>query len=432
MNQTLVQKNNPRTIRAWAFFDWANSAYALVITVAIFPPYFYSVSNDVIDFGWFSLNDTTLFTWSISLAYLVIALLSPLLSGIADYGGRKLYFMRFFTVLGSVACMSMLFFTGMATLWLGVLAFILATIGFAGGIVFNNAFIPEISTSEFYDEVSAKGFIYGFIGSVILLLLNLLVLIKYEWFGFSSSKAATPVAFVMVGLWWLGFTQIPLRRLPPDAQIPFDENLLTRGYSELGKAWKILKKDKPALLFLLSFFLYNGAVQAVLFLASSFADKELHFDLDSLIILILVLQLVAIGGAWTFSRVSKILGNKISLAMMLLLWTVVCFLGYRVQNGIQFYLLAGGVGLVMGGIQSLSRSTYAKFLPEGTKDNTSFFSFYDVMDKTSTVFGTLLFGIVEVLTGNMRSSILALALCFLLSLIVLWFVRVRPMSTGTA
>jgi MFS transporter, UMF1 family len=425
---TPTEKNNPKTIRAWAFFDWANSAYALVITVAIFPPYFYSIANDDLRIMGYHMRDTTLFSWSISLAYLVIALLSPILSGVADYGGRKLYFMRFFTVLGAIACMSMLFFTSMATLWLGVLGFILATIGFAGGVVFNNAYIPEISTTDYYDQVSAKGFIYGFIGSVILLLANLLVIMKYEWFGFSSGKQATPVAFVMVGLWWLGFSQIPFSQLPKETKVPFEEGMLTRGYKELRKAWVSVKNDRFAKLFLVSFFLYNGAVQALLFLASTFADKELHFDLGALIALILVLQLVAIAGAWIFSRVSKKLGNKISLALMLGLWTIVCFLGYSVQNGLQFYFLSAGVGLVMGGIQAISRSTYAKFIPENTKDTASFFSFYDVMDKTSTVFGTFLFGIVELITGNMRSSILALAFCFVASLMVLYFVQVRAMK----
>jgi MFS transporter, UMF1 family len=426
--QSEQAKDNPNTIRAWAFFDWANSAYSLVITVAIFPPYFYSIADDMVKIGAFELKDTTLFTWSISLAYLIIAIISPILSGIADYGGRKMYFMRIFTVMGSLACMTMLFFTGMATLWLGVIAFMLATIGFAGGIVFNNAYLPQIASRAFFDRVSAKGYIYGFIGSVILLLINLLVIIKYEWFGFSSGKQATPVAFVMVGLWWLGFAQIPFRRLPPDTAPKDEENLVTRGYRELRNAWNILRRDRYAKLFLVSFFLYNAAVQAVLFLASTFADKELHFDLDNLILLILILQIVAIGGAWLFSRVSDRLGNRISIGMMLLLWTIICFLAYSVDTGLQFYILAGGVGLVMGGTQSLSRSTYAKFLPEATKDNASFFSFYDVMDKTSTVFGTFLFGLVEVLTGNMRTSILALSVCFLLSLIVLYFVRVRRME----
>lgn len=253
MTNVPLVKNNPETIRAWAFFDWANSAYALVITVAIFPPYFYSIANDNLHIMGYPMRDTTLFSWSISLAYLVIAIFSPILSGIADYSGRKMYFMRIFTVLGAFACISMLFFTSMATLWVGVLAFILATIGFAGGIVFNNAYIPEIATSDFYDRVSAKGFIYGFTGSVILLLVNLLVIIRYDWFGFKSSAQATPTAFVMVGLWWLGFSQIPFRRLPQDNKVPFEDSMISRGYRELGEAWQVMKKDKFVKLFLTVF-----------------------------------------------------------------------------------------------------------------------------------------------------------------------------------
>lgn len=431
MQETIaIHKNDPRTIRSWAFFDWANSAYALVITVAIFPGYFYSMADDLIQIGPYQIKDTTLFTWSISLAYLIIAALSPLLSGIADYGGRKMYFMRFFTVLGSIACMSMLFFTGMGTLWLGILSFILSTIGFAGGIVFNNAYLPEISTQEFYDKVSAKGYIYGFIGSVILLLLNLLVIMRYDWFGFESAAKAIPVAFVMVGLWWLGFAQIPFRNLPADQKSDMGEGIFSRGYKELGYALSVLRKDKFARIFLLSFFFYNAGVQSVLFLASTFADKELHFDQSALIALILILQIVAIVGAWLFSRISEKFGNRLSLAIMLVFWAIICVLGYSVTTGTQFYVMAGGVGLVMGGTQSLSRSTYAKFLPLQSKDNASFFSFYDVTDKISTVFGTFLFGVVEVMTGGMRNSILALAVMFIISLCILYFVRVQRMRVG--
>jgi MFS transporter, UMF1 family len=419
-----IPKNNPKTIGAWAFFDWANSAYSLVITVAIFPPYFYAMADDQLKICGIEMSDTTLFSWSVSLAYLIIAGFSPILSGLADSGGRKMYFMQIFTTLGAFACMSMLFFTGMSTLWLGVSAFVLSTIGFAGGVVFNNAFLPLICTPDQYDSVSAKGFIYGFIGSVILLLTNLLVILNYEWFGFATSTAATPVAFVMVGLWWILFAQIPFRGLPKETKTPYERGMLSHGFKELRNAWQLLRLSKYAIRFLTAFFLYNAAVQAVLFLASTFADKELHFALPELIGLILVLQIVAVLGAWLFSRISRAIGNRLSIGIMLLIWTVICFLGYLVQTGTQFYVLASGVGLVMGGIQSLSRSTYAKFLPKDTSETTSFFSFYDVMDKTSTVFGTFLFGVVDHLTGNMRLSILAMAICFLLSMLVLYTVRV--------
>ena len=423
-------KNNPRTINGWAFFDWANSAYALVITVAIFPGYFLELTSDSVNVLGFRMSDSTLYAWSIALAYMVIAILSPILSGIADYGGQKKAFLRFFTTLGALACISLLFFTGMPTLWVGVLGFILATIGFAGGIVFYNSFLPLIATEDRYDDVSAKGFSYGFIGSVILLLINLLVIMKYQWFGFPDGLRAVPTAFVMVGLWWIGFAQIPLRRLPEDrVEKQPKANLIRKGYDELLKAWQSLKQDRNTVAFLISFFCYNAGVQAVLFLASTFAEKELHFSSAGLILLVLILQIVAIGGAWASAKLSGKKGNKFSLMIMLFIWTVVCIVGYFVQTGLDFYLLASAVGLVMGGIQSLSRATYAKFLPENTPDTASYFSFYDVMDKVSTVAGTFVFGFVEQLTGGMRNSVLALAVFFVVSVVVLATVTVRRMKS---
>jgi len=422
-------KNNPRTITGWAFFDWANSAYALVITVAIFPGYFLTLTADQVNVFGFWMSDSTLYAWSIALAYLIIAAMSPILSGIADYGGKKKTFLRFFTLLGSLACISLLFFTGMPTLWVGVIGFILATIGFAGGIVFYNSFLPLIATEDRYDDVSAKGFSYGFIGSVILLIVNLIVIMHYDWFGFPDGLRAVPTAFVMVGLWWIGFAQIPLRRLPEDRPTHPPANLLSKGYEELGKVWRVLRGSRNTLLFLIAFFCYNAGVQAVLFLASTFAEKELHFSSAGLIVLVLILQIVAIGGAWASAKLSGRKGNKYSLMVMLIIWTVVCIVGRFVQTGMDFYLLAAAVGLVMGGIQSLSRATYAKFLPEKTTDTASYFSFYDVMDKVSTVVGTFTFGFVEQITGGMRNSVSAMAVFFVLSLVLLGMVQIQRMKS---
>lgn len=423
-----TEKNNPRTTTAWAYFDWANSAYALVITVAIFPGYFLAMTADTVYIFGRPVTDSTLYAWSISLGYLIIALISPILSGIADYGGRRKAFLRFFTLLGSLACISLLFFTGMKTLWLGVTGFILATIGFAGGIVFYNSFLPVIATEDQYDRLSAKGFSYGFVGSIILLLLNLVVIMNYEWFGFPDSLRAIPAAFVMVGLWWIGFSQFSLRRLPPDVRVHSDENLLKKGYQELRKAMKVVMADSKTKIYLISFFCFNAGVQSVLFLASVFAEKELGFTTMGLISLILVLQVVGILGAWLSARVSGRYGNRLTLLVLLVAWTIVCVLGYYVRTGLDFYFLASLVGLAMGGTQSLSRATYAKFLPENTPDTASFFSFYDVMDKVSTVAGTFIFGVVEQLSGGMRNSVLALAVFFIVSIILMIRVKVRRMQ----
>lgn len=427
-DQPVIKKNDPRTIAGWAFFDWANSAYALVITVAIFPGYFAAMTPDRIHIAGGYISNSTLYSWCISLAYLIIAFVSPLLSGIADFGGKRKQFMRFFTLLGSLACISLLFFTSPAKMWVGVVGFILATIGFAGGIVFYNSFLPQIATEDQYDKVSAKGFTYGFVGSVILLIVNLVVIQNFSFFGFSEGIKAVPAAFVMVGLWWIGFSQIPFDRLPDDKKGDMPDGIMEKGYTELRKVWKIVKKDHNTLGFLGSFFCYNAGVQAVLFLAAVFAEKELGFDTSHLIYLVLILQIVAIGGAELFARVSGRIGNRSTLAAMLLVWAGICVTGYFVQTGLDFYLLAGAVGVVMGGTQSLSRSTYAKFLPEHTPDTASFFSFYDVMDKFSTVAGTFLFGIVEQLTGSMRYSVAALGILFLIGMFILRFVKVQRME----
>lgn len=421
-------KNDPRTITAWAFFDWANSAYALVITVAIFPAYFLGIAPDIVNVGGVGLRDETLESWCISLAYLIIALLSPILSGIADYGGKKKRFMRFFTFLGAMACLSLYFFQSPEALWIGAAGFVLATIGFAGGIVFYNAYLPEIATEDRYDAVSSKGFIFGFAGSVILLIFNLIMLLKYEALGFANEASAARWAFVSVGLWWLGFSQIPFRRLPADQPGPLPQGALGRGYGELRKAMRAVKASSNTTRFLVTFFCYNAGVQAILFLASSFADKEMHMEKSELIGLVLILQLVAILGAWLASRLSAWKGNRAALFVMLAIWTIICVFGYSVQSTMQVYTLGSAIGLVMGGIQALSRSTYAKLLPENTPETTSFFSFYDVMDKLSTVFGTLVFGLVAQLTGGMKNSVLSLAVLFIISLAVLVTVRIKRME----
>jgi UMF1 family MFS transporter len=234
----------------------------------------------------------------------------------------------------------------------------------------------------------------------------------------------------MVGLWWLGFSQIPLRRLPDDTTDNPKVNLFTKGYEEIKKVWRIVKADRNTMLFLVSFFCYNGAVNAVLYLAATFAEKELHFDATGLIVLVLILQLVAVGGAWASTKLSDRKGNRFSLMFQLVIWSVICVTGYFVVTGIQFYLLAAAVGLVMGGIQALSRSTYAKLLPENTPDTASYFSFFDVMDKLSTVMGTFLFGFVEQITGGMRNSVASLAVLFVISMVVLMQVRIVRMRNN--
>ena len=422
---TSATLNNPRTINAWAFFDWANSAFALVITAAIFPAYFAAVTDDRVSILGIEMSNSSLYAYAVSASYLLIAIASPILSGIADYGGRRMFFLRFFTIMGAVGCLSLYLFRGMPSLAIGVVGFIVGLIGFAGGLVFYNSYLPQIATEDRYDRVSAKGFSFGYIGSVLLLLVNLWMILNAEKIGFADEGVATRLAFVMVGLWWIGFAQIPFRRLPGDPKDRPKEKLLTRGFQELAKVARTVSKSRNILLFLAAFFSYSAGVQTVIFLAATFAEKELKFETTELIVIILILQIVAIGGAYLFSKVSGWKGNKFSLIIMLFIWVAICLAANQVYNKTQFYILAAAVGLVMGGIQSLSRSTYSKLIPVGTKDTTSFFSFYDVLEKVAIIIGTFGFGFIEQITGSMRSSVLLLAVFFVIGLVILSFVKIR-------
>lgn len=425
MSQTNdFQLNDRRIVNGWAFFDWANSAFALVITAAIFPGYYVAVTDDVVHVFGIQMSNSSLYAYAISGSYFIIAIFSPLLSGIADYGGRRKFFLKFFTIMGSIACLSLYFFKGMDQLAVGTIGFMIAMIGFAGGLVFYNAFLPVIVTEDQYDRVSARGFSFGYIGSVILLVCNLLMITFYDKFGFADQGAATRFAFLTVGFWWIGFALIPFKRLPSDEKQKATPDLLKRGAQELRKVWGKVKHQKNIKHFLFSFFCYSAGVQTVLFLAATFAEKELHFATAELIGVVLILQLVAIVGATSFARLSEWKGNKVALVTILLIWVAICLVGYFVQAKVQFYGIAASVGLVMGGIQSLSRSTYSKLIPEGTKDPTSYFSFYDVLEKVAIIIGTFTFGFVEQVTGSMRISLLVLGSFFIVGLLILLTVRI--------
>ncbi|MEL6719866.1 MAG: MFS transporter [Bacteroidota bacterium] len=442
MNETTThQLNDKRIINAWAFFDWANSSYALTIAVAIFPAYYTAVTLDEVAVFNRPISNTALYAFAISASYLILALFSPLLSGIADYGGKKMQFMRFFTILGGISCIGLAFFKGMddtlpATAafneWqiaIGIICFILATMGFAGSLVFYNAYLPEIASEDQYDRVSAKGFVYGYIGSVILLILNLIIIQKPEWFGIKDASCPPRISFIMVGIWWIGFALIPFRRLPKAEKERPDGNLMKKGLEELSKVWKKIKVERNIKSFLAAFFCYSAGVQTILFLAATFAEKELDFGTAELIGVVLILQIVAILGAHLFARISGKKGNIFSLLSMLFIWIAICITAFFVTKSWQFYAVASGVGLVMGGIQSLSRSTYSKLLPEQTNDTTSFFSFYDILEKLAIVSGTLVFGVVDQLFG-MRNSVLALAVFFIVGIIILQRVKMKEVSVG--
>jgi UMF1 family MFS transporter len=428
-NLPTAPKNQPKVLNAWASFDWANSVYNLVITTTIFPIFFNQASraaygSDVVSFFGFSVENTVLYSYALSVAYLFITLLSPFLSGIADYGGKKKFFMQFFTYLGAFSCMILFFFNG-KNIELAIISAALASIGYAGGMVFYNAFLPEIATEDRYDSVSARGFAMGYIGSVILQVVNILMVEKPDWFGIEDAAMGARYSFLTVGVWWLVFAQIAFFYLR-DTRHTLESlgSVAKRGIAELQEVGQLILKMPRLLRFLIAFFFYNMGVQTVMFMASLFGEKELQLPTSELIGMILAIQLVAAIGAFVFSKISARFGNVSALLIMVVMWIGICVAAYFVRKGTyDFHLLAIWVGLIMGGIQSLSRSTFSKYLPEDTANTASFFSFFNLAERFSTSLGMLAYGLIEQLTGSMRNSAIGLMLFFLVGLIALWSLR---------
>ncbi len=446
-----IQKNNKRITNAWCMYDWANSVYPLTITSAIFPIYWNSQTKAGVDLLGMHFSNTVLYSYCLSLAFLVIALINPILSGVADISGNKKAFMKVFVIIGCLSCAGMSYFDS-THVWIGIVTFIFGTIGFAGSLVFYNAYLPEIATEDQYDRLSAKGFSLGYIGGVILLILNLALILAPELLydvegktaafvseGFNQEEAlakakdfysgpASRLAFLTVGVWWYLFSLIPFKHLPKRA-VKGGEISLTRGYKELKKVFAEIKKNTTIKKYLAAFFFYSMGVQTVMYVAAIFGDKELKIPAKNLIITILIIQLIAVPGAYIFSLLSKRLGNFNALLISVIIWIGVCIGAYFVEGVNQFYLLAAVVGFIMGGIQSLSRSTYAKLIPEDTIDTASYFSFYEFTEKVAIVLGTFSFGFIEYIiqssTGetSMRYSVLSLMIFFMVGALLISGIR---------
>jgi UMF1 family MFS transporter len=461
--------NDKKTINAWVMYDWANSVFSLTIATAIFPPYFEAISKKAaiaagsspdgpyyLDVLGFKIGNTALYSYALSLGFLLVTFLSPLLSGIADARGNKKTFLKLFCYTGSTACALMFFFTP-ATLYLGVFLFIISLIGFGGSIVYYNAFLPEITTEEHFDRISARGFSMGYIGSVILLIINL-VMIMFPGLLFPlESKSqellaqnpdlgaegamsaatgyyegiASRLSFVSVGLWWAGFAQIPFRYLPDGRKTKEKmKRPFAKGFEELKKVWNEIRHTNSTnhiKRYLWGFFFTSMGLQTVMYVATIFGSQELKLKTPDLIITVLIIQLIAILGAWLFSRISAMIGNIYTLLIMIVIWIIICGIAFRITTANQFYGLAILVGFVMGGIQSMFRSTYAKIIPDETANHASYFSFYDVCEKLAIVIGTFSYGLLLQLTGNMRASILALALYFVIGLF--FIARIKNFKT---
>jgi len=421
-----MQTASKKVVTGWAMYDWANSVYNLVITTTFFPIYYTEMTkadpfNGQVHFLGRTFVNTALYSYALAFTYLMVALTLPVLSSIADYKGNKKRFMQFFCTLGAIACSALYFFTP-EYFSLGIVCMMIAAFGFYSSLVFYNSYLPEIASVADRDRISAKGFSFGYIGSVLMQIIGFILVTFWEKIPFLNSTGdAVRFTFLLVGIWWIGFAQITFHRLPngkPLAPAAVKKNFIKGGFSELKKVFLQLMKLPVLKRFLIAFFFYNMGVQTVMLAATNFGSKVLNLPSTNLIITVVLIQLVAIAGAFTMSRLSKRYGNLQVLIGVVIFWIGICIAGYKMQTQYHFYAIAIAVGLVMGGIQALSRSTYSKLMPV-TNDTASFFSFYDVTEKVAIVIGLTAFGFIEELTQDMRNSVLSLMIFFTLGLLAL-------------
>jgi UMF1 family MFS transporter len=430
---TDLPKGSKKLLNAWAFYDWANSVYPLVISSAIFPIFYESLFSDgdrYVSFFGSSFKNSALISFVTAAAFLIVAIFSPILSGISDYIGNKKFFMKFFCYLGALSCMGLYWFS-LENIYIGILFYFLGLIGFWGSLVFYNSYLPDIAFAEQQDETSARGYSYGYIGSVILLILNLAMIMKPKLFGIAGSEGeaamqAMRYSFLMVGIWWILFSQYSYYHLPTgsqNAERKVSHHVVFNGFRELKKVWHLLEENSALKKYLISFFVYSMGVQTVMIIATYFGAQEIAWASKSegtigLIICVLLIQLVAIFGAVLTSKASEKYGNIPTLIVINSIWVLFCLITYFITLPVQFYVMASLAGLVMGGIQALSRSTYSKLLPE-TEDSTSFFSFYDVAEKIGIVIGMMVYGIIDQITGSPRFAIVFVGLFFVVGVILL-------------
>jgi UMF1 family MFS transporter len=480
-----------KVITGWAMYDWANSVYNLVITTTFFPIYFTAATHhvfkgDTVHFLGHNFINSALYDYSLALAYLLIALLYPILTSIADTRGNKKSFMQFFCYMGALGCSALYFFNG-ANVWLGVVCFILASMGFVGSLVFYNSYLPEIAAPEDQDRVSAKGFAFGYIGSVILQLIGFVLVLTITSDPFLGPR----LTFLLVGIWWAGFAQMTFAVLPKTTRtVSSRTNVFKSGFAEVRKVYREVRKLGVLKRFLRGFFCYSIGVQTVMMAATLFGSKLLGLEDAKLIVTVVLIQLVAIAGAVWMSKLSARFGNIRVLMGVVLFWVLICVSAYitagmaenlhdfheriasikqekedlagrkatmssddfdKASHDVEarllheehdlephqrpieysFYVLALGVGLVMGGVQSLSRSTYSKLMPE-TKDTASYFSYYDMTEKFAIVIGMFSFGLIEELTGSMKNSVIFLIVFFVIGIGYLYAALRRQRQEGGA
>lgn len=430
-------KGNKKLLNAWAFYDWATSVYNLTISSAVFPIYYgalFRMANvETVEVFGIAIERAPLIGYVSSLSFLIIALITPLVSGIADYLGNKKIFLKFFTYLGALGCIGLYWFS-LENIYWSLLCYMFGLIGSWVSFAVYNSYLPDVAYEHQQDKLSAKGFSMGYTGSVLLLLFNLYMVMYPGNFGLEDTEnlpaavQAMKISFVTVGLWWIFFSQYTFYHLPKGYKREGEaKNIILNGFRELQSVWKQLGKQTKLKRYLIAFFVYSMAVQTIMLIAAYFGEEEIDWGSDEnrqtgLIASILMIQLIAIAGAYFMAWSAKKFGNVRTLIVVNVLWFFICLYAYTMVTPSDFYIGATLVGLVMGGIQALSRSTYSKFLPE-TTDTTSFFSFYDVAEKIGIIIGLAVFGYLTQKSHSMRNAALCFAIFFALGALLLTRVK---------
>ena len=433
MSVTVFEKGSKKVLNAWAFYDWANSVYSLVISSAVFPIFYGALFRlaeveQVSVFG-VMIARGPLISYLSSAAFVLIALATPLISGVADYMGNKKVFLKFFCYLGAASCIALYWFS-LDHIYLSLLCYFFGLVGSWLSIAIYNSYLPDIAYKDQQDRVSARGFAMGYIGSVLLLLVNLAMVMRPNWFGIEGTEEnpaemmAMRYSFITVGLWWILFSQYTFRHMPKGYKKEGDrKQLILGGFNELIKVRLEISTQLFLRKYLWAFFIYSMAVQTILLIAAYFGEQEIDWGSDNqrtvgLIVSILLIQIVAMVGSVITGRLAERLNNISMLIVINGIWLLLCIYAYFVETPSDFYLAAAWVGLVMGSIQTLSRSTYSQNLPD-TQDTTSYFSFYEVAEKVGIVIGTFIFGYIAQLTGSMRGAALFLGVFFLVGALLL-------------
>uniref|UniRef100_UPI00158B364F MFS transporter n=1 Tax=Piscibacillus halophilus TaxID=571933 RepID=UPI00158B364F len=400
--------------------DWANSAFATTIMAAVFPIFYNSVAAANLSEG----AATSYYSFTQSIAVLIVAVMAPILGAIADYSAAKMKFLRFFAYMGMAGSI-LLFTVNEGNYILASLLFIIASVGFSGGNVFYDAFLPHVTNKDDMDRVSTKAYAFGYIGGGILLAINLLMIMKYSWFGLPSSKEATQLAFVSVGLWWFIFS-IPLFKNLKEEKVVNQgkrtKSYVAIGFSRIGETFKTLKHYKQLLIFIIAFWMFSDGISTIIRMAT-FYGATIGIGQNDLIAALLITQFVGIPCTLFFSKLAKWISAKKALTLALMVYVVIVILGYFMTSALHFYLLAVCVGTVQGGAQALSRSIFARMIPHNK--HAEFFGFYGITSKFAAIIGPAVFGITAGLTDNSRLGILSLIVFFVIGIVLLQLVNIE-------